>query len=117
MFNKLKISKKIIIGVIVSFILIYFIGAIVIYKNYEDNILKLANENFLLLSKDNSKLITNELNKALNITNSLSNIISLYNLNEQQSRTDIIKIIEKIFDENKNYNAVWIVAEPQNNDN
>lgn len=117
MFRKLKLSQKILFGVILSFLVVYILGAIIIYNNYEKNILELANNNFTYLAKNNSQEIVKELSKALNISSTLAQIVSKYDLNNLQSRNDVIRMLEQVFDNNQNYTAVWIVTEPSPQDN
>ena len=114
---KISLSKKILLSVIVSFIIIYIMSSAIIYNFYRNEIEISVKNNLNTTSLLYSKKISEQLHQALDIDKISKSYISKNDVSTSEGRRIIIKFLESTFDEYKNINALWLIMEQTQNDN
>lgn len=113
---KLNLSRKILYGLLSTFIFLYIIFAIVLYLNTKNIVVKETNQNLDLISSNIQNKLTNEFIDPLNNIKNISEIIKNYDLKNNTNRIQLASHLEAIFKLNKKYPALWLIIEKMDED-
>ena len=110
--RNVRIKEKLQIIVISLFTLIFTVFTLTIYLEEKKAIEKIEKEKLQDLGYKYSTNIKSEMEKALETSKSISNIVSAMKIAEITDRKVVIENIKRVVEENKGLFGAWVVFEP-----